>query len=306
MATPITSDADMPKCLNTPSKQAKKARQLAETYSGLSTKKARGPRLQGFFSRTMIVTLQGNKEVVIQFRPEPLDLEPFQVARRALGPFVPEVEVLYDEELKQNGIWPYLMTRIPGTTWLDGTRGKDPKTRVTINKTLARILSRGHLVENSEEVVNSKLRHHLELLLSSEDDQIRRFHDVAKELLGKLDELKQLPLFVSHFDLNEVNVMVDEICEVSGIVDWELSTPLPFGVGFGRIHILAGEFSEQKFYMPPEFDDAERGFWKEIYDGVSAQVRDVLDSKPDVVQVAVTLGTLLDTFTLDEGKIWTV
>ena len=52
--------------------------------------------------------------------------------------------------------------------------------------------------------------------------------------------------------------MLDDNCEVSGLIDWELSTPLPFGVGFSRIHTLAGEYSDRKFHMPPEFKDAEK------------------------------------------------
>jgi len=77
-------------------------------------------------------------------------------------------------------------------------------------------------------------------------------------LLGKLDRLQTLPLFVSHFGLNDVNIMVDDNCEVSGLIDWELPTPLPFGVGFSRIYTLAGEYSDRKFHMPPEFKDAEK------------------------------------------------
>lgn len=90
---------------------------------------------------------------------------------------------------------------------------------------------------------------------------------------------------------------------MSGIVDWELSTPLPFGMGLNRIHTLAGEFSEQKFRMPPEFDDAERGLWHEVYNGIPSHVRDLLKADPEAVQIAVTLGTLLGAFQLDKGVI---
>lgn len=216
---------------------------------------------------------------------------------------VPEIKLLQDEELEGEGIWAYWMTCIPGKIWLEGVRGKDPKTLVTINRSLGRISSKGRVEGSSELVIDHKIRPHLALLLSSGDDQIRRFHDVASDLLGKLGRLKTLPLFVSHFDLNNVNIMVDEDCEVSGIVDWALSTPLPFGMGFGRISTLAGEFSEKKFRMPPEFEDAERGFWQEVCDGISADVRKLFDANPDAIQIAVTLGTLLDAFQLDEGKI---
>ncbi|KAF2792725.1 hypothetical protein K505DRAFT_325968 [Melanomma pulvis-pyrius CBS 109.77] len=303
MVIEITSDADLPKCLNTVSKQAAKARQLAQSYSGIPAKKAQGPRPQGFFSRTMIVTLQNGEEVVIQFRPEPLDVEPFKVARRVLGPAVPDVKILQDEELEREGIWTYWITCIPGKTWFDGARGKGPQTLVTTVQSLGRILSKGRIEGSSELVVDRKLRPHVELLLSSEDNQIRRFHGVARDLFGKLDQLKILPLFISHFDLNDFNIMVDDNCEVSGLIDWELSTPLPFGMGFSRIHTLAGEFSEKRFHMPPEFEDAEKGFWQEIYNGIPEDLYRLFHANPGVVQIAVALGTLLDAFQLDEGKI---
>lgn len=251
----------------------------------------------------MIVTQKNGKELVIQFRPEPLDIEPFEVARRALGPLVPKIKLLQDEELEREGIWAYWMTCIPGKTWFEGVRGKDPTTLITINRSLGRILSKGHVEGSSQLVIEQKLRPHLALLLFSEDYQVRRFHKMASDLLGKLERLKILPLFVSHFDLNNVNIMVDDDCEVSGIIDWELSTPLPFGMGFSRIHTLAGEFSEKKFHMPPTFEDAERGFWQEIYDGIPADTRKLFNDNPDVIQIAVSLGTLLDAFQLEEGKI---
>lgn len=303
MVIEITSDDELPECLNTTSKQAQKARELAYSHSGIPAKKARSPLLQGFFSRTMIVTLQTGEEVVIRFRPESLDLEPFELARRVLGPVVPEIKQLQDEELEGEGMWAYWMTCVPGKIWLEGVRGKDPKCLVTINRSLGRILSKGRVEGSSELVIDQKVRPHLAVLLSSEDDQIRPFHNVTSKLLGKLDRLKMLPLFVSHFDLNTVNVMVDDDCEVSGLVDWELSTPLPFGMGFGRINTLAGEFSEKKFRMPLEFEEAERGFWQEVYDGIPADVRNLFDTDPGVIQIAVTLGTLLDIFQLEEGTI---
>jgi hypothetical protein len=40
-----------------------------------------------------------------------------------------------------------------------------------------------------------------------------------------------------------------------------------------------------------------------VYDGVSIETRKIIDGNIDAVQTAVTLGTLLDAFQLDEGKI---
>ncbi|KAL8648299.1 MAG: hypothetical protein Q9210_005067 [Variospora velana] len=303
MVIEITSDADLPKCLNTSAKQITKARLLAHLHSGIPTTKARTPRPPGFFSRTVIITLQNGEEVVIQFRPEPLDLEPFELARKVLGAAVPLIQGIPHQKLELEGIRVYWMTCIPGTTWLYGARGKSAKTLVTTLRSLGRLLSKGYIDDRSELVVERSLRPHMVLLLASEDPQISQFHHAARDLLGKLDQLKILPLFIAHFDLNDVNIMVDDNCEVSGIVDWELSTPLPFGVGFCRIHTLAGEFSEQKFHMPPQFEDAEKAFWQEIWGGIPRSVRAFLHGNWEAVQLAITLGTLLDAFQLDQGKL---
>lgn len=198
---------------------------------GYPCPKGSKPMSTKFFSRTIIVTLQNGEELVIQSRPEPLDLESFEVARRVLGPVVPDIKLLRDEELEGEDIWAYWMTRVRGKTWHKEVREKSKK-RVTINWFLGQSFSKGHAEGSSELVINQKVRPHLALLLSSEYDQIGRFRDVASNLLGKLDRLKILPLFTSHFDINGFSVIVDDDCKDLGTVDWELSTPLPFGMGF--------------------------------------------------------------------------
>ena len=142
------------------------------------------------------------------------------------------------------------MNRVSGKTWTEGIRGGSPKVLVTINKSLGKILSRGYVEGNSADVVDSTLRPHLKMLVATQKSEVQPFREVAKEFLGKLDQLKRLPLFISHFDLNAVDILIDQNYQVSGIVDWELSSLLPFGMGLSRIHTLAGEFSERKFHMP--------------------------------------------------------
>lgn len=48
MTIEITSDADLPKCLNTPTKQTKKARQLAHLHLGIPTEMLEGLGHKGF------------------------------------------------------------------------------------------------------------------------------------------------------------------------------------------------------------------------------------------------------------------
>ena len=120
MVVEITSDTDLPTCLCTPSKQKIKARQLAHLHSSVPARQARTPQLQGFFSRTVIVILQNGEDIVIQFRPKPMDLEPFHLAWKVLGTAVPDIKTIPDQELERQGMDTYWMSCIPGRTWLEG------------------------------------------------------------------------------------------------------------------------------------------------------------------------------------------
>ncbi|KAI1127637.1 hypothetical protein F5Y10DRAFT_242335 [Nemania abortiva] len=195
------------------------------------------------------------------------------------------------------------MTRMPGQIWLYGVAGKGAEGRIAINKSLGRIFSQGFLADNSHEAVESKLRPHLDAILASPLEDILPYRATVESLAKKLDELAQLPLWIAHYDLNEVNVLIDEECEVTALVDWELSTPLPFGAGFGRIHSIAGEYTGGEFWMPDEFEVAERGFWTELFSGIPEHIRTILEQRIDLVQDAVILATLFSCFFFEEGTV---
>ncbi|KAI0427433.1 hypothetical protein F5Y09DRAFT_344693 [Xylaria sp. FL1042] len=71
--------------------------------------------------------------------------------------------------------------------------------------------------------------------------------ETVESFAKRLDELAQLPLWVAYYDLNDVNVLINKECEVTALIDWELSAPLPFGAGFGRIHTIPGEYTGGEF-----------------------------------------------------------
>lgn len=299
----ITSDNDLPKLLDTPAKQIKWIKKLVIEHLGRAAKRFDKPPMQGMFSRTMFVTLADAREVVIQFRTEVLDVDALKLAKGVLGPFVPDARALESKELEEAGAWAYSFPRMPGKLWHQGVAGRGAEGRIAVNKSLGRVFSKGYLAENSNEAVSNTIRPHLDATLTSPLQEIEPFRSTLQGLADKLDELAQLPLWVAHYDLNDVNVLIDEKCEVTALIDWELSSPLPFGVGLGRIHTLAGEYTGGEFWMPDEFEVAERGFWKELFDGMPPNVRDTLEKRIGLVQDAVILGTLLDCFFLDDGKV---
>lgn len=85
----VTSDKDLPKLLDSPTKQVKWAKKLVTKHlgPGSATKRVDKPPMQGMFSRTLFLTLADAREVVVQFRTEPLDVDAFKIAKGALGSF---------------------------------------------------------------------------------------------------------------------------------------------------------------------------------------------------------------------------
>ncbi|GAM89463.1 hypothetical protein ANO11243_075010 [Dothideomycetidae sp. 11243] len=305
MVISIDDDSDMPECLNTWDKQASKAKQLVDLHcNGALAKDVRAPYPQGCFSRTVIVILQDGKELVVQFRPEPLDLAPFELARKTLGELVPEIRRIFDEELDQLRFWVYFLTMIPGQTWLATEKSHEEDITPALVHSLACVLAKCWLNNDSTAVVDNQLRQHLHLIQTSDDPEIRPFSDTARDLFDKLDSLKALPLFLSHCDLNAMNIMVEnDRLQVSGLIDWEYSTPLPFGVGLARILTLIGEFRYGEFHMEDDFEDVERTFWDLLLAKVPESTRTLCLERPELLQTAMTLGTLFDTFQLYEGKL---
>ena len=195
------------------------------------------------------------------FRIEQLDIDVFKIAKGALGSFVPNAEAFGNEELEKAGTWAYSLARMPGKMWLHGITGKGAEGRIAINKSLGRVFSKGFLANDSHEAVETKLRPHLNAILASPLKDIFPYKATVQSFTRRPDEFTQLLLWVAHYDLDSVDVLVDENRNVTALIDWELSNPLPFGAGFGRIHTITGEFTGGEFWMPDEFEVAERGFW---------------------------------------------
>lgn len=303
----ITSDYDLPKSLNTPAKRVKWVKKLVAQHLGSPSARIDNPPMQGIFSRTLFCTLKDGRELVIQFRTEELGLEAFELAYQTIPDYVPQCQVLPSDELENDGVWVYWMNRMPGKMWLHGVTGKGAEGRIAVNKSLGQVFSNGFIAHDSSDAITKTVRPHLEAVLnaiqSSTLDEALPYQDMLKKAYENLDSFAKLPLWIAHYDINEVNILIDQDCKVTALIDWELSNPLPFGIGFGRIHTIAGEYSGGEFYMPEEFETAERAFWQEMFDGMPADIRAQLQERMDLVQEAVILGTLLNCFVFEGGKV---
>ncbi|KAI9820413.1 MAG: hypothetical protein M1826_000939 [Phylliscum demangeonii] len=290
----------LPTSLRTAAHQEQRARELAEKHMKKATQAARFPQIQGMFSLTVIVVFQDGLEGVVQFRYEPLDLEPFRRARAAMGELVPTAELLEDKELQAAGLWPVYLSCIPGVTWLERANRWTPQHNGRVARSLGRVLAQGVVGGTSEEVIESHVLPKLRALLESGHAEIQPFAAQIQRLIDDAHRLDPLPLQIAHLDLNQLDIMVTEEGEVSGLVDWELSPPpTPFGMGCSRILSLAGRYRDRKYSEREEFQEMERGFWEEMVGHAPATVQPTLRAHPEAVQIGVRIGTVLDT--LDSG-----
>ncbi|CAF9920911.1 MAG: hypothetical protein GOMPHAMPRED_002174 [Gomphillus americanus] len=300
----INSNDDMPRSLDTSRKQISRAKHIASERFGLPAKSTRQPSEPGFFSRTVIVKLKDDREVVVQFRPETLDLKPFIVAKSVLGALVPDIEEILVEALAKDRIWTYLMTCVPGKCADDLSNDRRAEARVKYCRSLGNVFSKAQLAEDSSDAVEQYIRPHMQLLLDSEDATVVQFREEVLRLHKRLNDIKKLPLFVAHYDLNELNFLIDPATfEVTGLIDWELSRPLPLGMGFERIHVLAGEYSRGIFRQLSEFEEAERGFWNTLCAGLLPETKAFFDKDPLLIQDALKLGTILGCFMQENGEL---
>ena len=137
-----------------------------------------------------------------------------------------------------------------------------------------------------------------------ERDDIEPYHSFIDKLIEDAPQLKKLPLFFSHFDLNEMNVLVADEGEISGIVDWELALEQLFGIDCSAIHFLAGETVNKKFGEKTAYEAMERGFWNALMGAINPEIRSVLESNVQAIQTSVMIGTLFKVVSIEEEKVF--
>lgn len=301
------SDSDFPTSLNNAEKQINKAKGLASQHLGIKAVSAQLTTTQGCFSKTIEVFFQDDRSVIIQFRIEALDVDPFFRARRLLGDIVPIIEAIHDPELVKAGIWPFYMTRIPGKPWMEYEDIWNETQRATYSKSLGRVFARCFVEGNAGEVVDSDIIPNLHKIraLALERDDVKPFSAFIAKLIEEAPALKKLPLFFGHLDINEMNVLVGENAEVTGVIDWELSPPpQPFGVACYCIQFLAGEIIDKVFRQRPEFEAIDRRFWDGLLEDTPAEIRDSLEANWEAVQTAVMIGIIFKVMSIEGGEVF--
>lgn len=230
---------------------------------------------------------------MIQFRIQPLDLECFTKARLLFGEVVPQVSQLHDEELNRLGLTIYAMTYMPGQCWMHVPSSEVEK-RVKTAQSLGTILGRGLVEDQSTDVVDTFVLPCLKRFRDSINASTKVLQPHVDRLIASSNRLKKLPLYFSHHDLNEMNVLVEEDGMVSGLVDWECAKALPFGMGLHRVlDTIVANNSQGEIEIPPSSKEAEAAFWDSVLSDAPAIVLGNLED----VQTALHAGSLIFAFT---------
>lgn len=97
-----------------------------------------------------------------------------------------------------------------------GVPARAPKAPSPSTSHLGRVFARGCLASVSRDAVASTVRPHVEAILASALEEIVPYKPLLRALLGKPEELGMLLLWVTHYDLNDVSVLIDEDCQGHG------------------------------------------------------------------------------------------
>jgi hypothetical protein len=296
-------DFDFPPFLDTSEKQIKRAERLAYHHLGVEAVSAHHVALQGMFSKTIKVTLKDNRDIIIQFRIEPLDTEPFNRARKVLGDLVPIIEPLDDPELVAAEIWPFYMNCISGKPWGDYEDEWSDAQRIKASGSLGQLCGQCFCEGNASEIVDKVIIPNLQRLRALEREDVKPLQSFIERMIEEAPRLKILPVFLGHYDLNDMNILADREGRVTGVVDWELSTaPQPFGIGLYGIHFLAGEIIDGNFRKRPIFEEMERTFWKALLKAAPGQQQIIMDNL-GAVQTSVLIGILFRVMTIESDSV---
>jgi len=89
-----------------------------------------------------------------------------------------------------------------------------------------------------------------------------RFQKNLKRVRDHLPRVFDLPFVVTHDDLNESNIMVDETGRITGIVDWAEAKILPFGISLWALEGILGWMDREGWHYHDNAAGLRAEFWR--------------------------------------------
>ncbi|KAI1127597.1 hypothetical protein F5Y10DRAFT_292747 [Nemania abortiva] len=298
-------DDPLPERISTADKQCSLARSVAMRRYNRPVISSKLVSLQGTDSITLEVAMQDHPDVIVQFRAESFDITPFKIARKLLGSAVPSIEIFNDDE--DGGFRCVLMSKMAGGTWFDIEDIWKENNFIKSATGLGEVMSHC-FVPSDNRSIEGHIIPRLQGILTMETRcgiNVTRYFPLVRDLITASERLGDLPSFFSHPDLNPMNIFVSKCGDLEGLIDWDGSLVLPFGVSSWAIHFLAGQFltmddGEIGFVERPFYERIERAFWEALIKNAPEELVDQPHNKMELLQLAVIVGTVIGVLGIDD------
>jgi hypothetical protein len=144
-------------------------------------------------------------------------------------------------------------------------------------RSLSSLLALGYGFDESNAVFEQEIKRRLMSLRASKDPAILHLRRYSQRLSDEVDILKQLPLYISHYDVNKMNFHVDHSSgNFVGILDWELAIDMLLEFDLHSLHDIVGCIDQNGFNMSESLEQSERWFWEELLNNVPEDVQQAL------------------------------
>lgn len=268
------------------------ARTIAAQHFGADPVSAEECVVQGEYSRTVQVSMKDEAHFIVQLRVDPVNEENAQQAHDILGDLVPvPTRVILQVDTVP---YAYIMPRCPGSTWLtEDEEGRGAEFHVKVAGQIGDMIGKCCDYNQSEhDAIDTFIVPRLTMYLAWDEPTIAPFKGLIRTLLERVHDLRKLPMCWTHWDINMMNIMVDDDAMVTGILDWEESYWLPLGMNTGRISELAA-YNQRGVLVKRSFsDDMEAAFWRSFFQAVPTEVRGLVQE----IQLAKDIGLIMLTF----------
>ncbi|KAF4440622.1 Protein kinase-like domain protein [Fusarium austroafricanum] len=244
-----------------------------------------------------------NYEFVVQFRLRSLALktETSTLASSIYGSLAPRLkfsgQLGSDGQDEKEPLFIYLINRIRGTTYLEFKLAHDwssfeaCKWRMNTMEDVARFFATSW---NAPQKVDAAYRRQLREEFTNDLSRLlsalpHRFHQIIQNCLQSIDDVLSLPMVLLHRDFGESNIMVDEACHLTGVIDWAEAETRPFGMNLHSIQFLTGELNFRKGWIPHQDHDVLCcAFWR-----IFVQAVGVSEDTIRTIKTARIIGLLL-------------
>ncbi|KAL8354429.1 hypothetical protein RB601_004025 [Gaeumannomyces tritici] len=228
--------------------------------------------MQGAWSYT--VTAGPDQARIVQFRPSnaTLNMSRLELARQAHPRCVPKC-TYHGQTGRQLPLDIYVMDKAAGECYLysrnispEGTEDKarfDARQHRTV-RDLARFFADSWSApQKVSPAVADGVHQKLELDLDRLDKAFPdRFSITLNQVRDSFTRLFSLPWVITHVDLNETNILVDDTGAITAIIDWADAEMLPFGMSLWGLENILGYMDGTGWHYHGNAQELRDEFWR--------------------------------------------